>query len=56
MMLFLATFWLSVLVQMEELAKNRQPTDLTEPLQLISETKRLVDGVSGLMGAGATAP
>ncbi|CAM9683862.1 unnamed protein product [Scytosiphon promiscuus] len=42
--------------QVEDLAKNRPSTDLTEPLQLISETKKLIDGVSGLMGAGAALP
>eukprot|EP00903_Cladosiphon_okamuranus_P009538 g9085.t2 len=36
--------------QVEDLAKNRQPTDLTEPLQLLSDTKKLVNGVSELMG------
>lgn len=38
--------------KVEDLAKDRKPTDLTEPLQLISETKKLVEGVSELMGAG----
>eukprot|EP00752_Nemacystus_decipiens_P010220 g9107.t1 len=42
--------------QVEDLAKNRQPTDLTEPLQLLSDTRKLVSGVSELMGAGAGTP
>lgn len=42
--------------QVEDLAKNRQPTDLSEPMQLLSDTKKLVNGVSELMGAGARTP
>lgn len=45
-------FTFSVHLKVEDLAKNRQPTDLTEPLQLLSDTKKLVDGVSELMGGG----
>ncbi|CAN0405127.1 unnamed protein product [Ectocarpus sp. 12 AP-2014] len=37
--------------QVEDLAKDRTPTDLTEPLQLLSDTKKLVGGVADLMGA-----
>lgn len=39
--------------KVEDLAKNRQPTDLTEPLQLLSDTKKLVDGVADMMGGGS---
>lgn len=49
-------FSCSFLVKVEDLAKNRQPTDLTEPLQLLSDTKKLVNGVSELMGGGAGTP
>ncbi|CAM9444227.1 unnamed protein product [Ectocarpus sp. 6 AP-2014] len=37
--------------QVEDFAKDRTPTDLTEPLQLLSDTKKLVGGVADLMGA-----
>eukprot|EP00904_Undaria_pinnatifida_P009928 jgi/Undpi1/6065/HiC_scaffold_20.g08550.m1 len=43
------------LEQMESLAKNGKPADLTEPLEIISDTKKLVDGVKDMIGAAASA-
>lgn len=41
--------------KMESLAKNGKPTDLTEPLEFISDTKKLVDGVRDMMMASTAA-
>ena len=36
---------------MESLAKNGKPIDLGEPLEFLSDTKKLVDGVRDMMMA-----
>lgn len=47
------TACLPPLEKMESLAKNRKPADLTEPLEFLSDTKKLVDGVRDMMGAAS---
>lgn len=39
--------------QVEELAKNAHATDLTEPLELLSDTKRLVNVVKDMIRGAA---
>lgn len=38
--------------KVEELKKNSTPVDITEPLQLLGDTKKIVDGIRTMLVLG----